>query len=82
MAQTVNLKGNPVALCGPALKVGDPAPVAYVVTKDLQEIAIGGQKDKVQVIGQRIGTYHYENIMHKGQDGTKGPKGLKPVAKV
>ncbi len=50
MAQTVNLKGNPVALCGPTLNVGDPAPVAYVVTKDLQEIAIGGPSDKVQVI--------------------------------
>ncbi|MEN3028662.1 MAG: thiol peroxidase [Aquificaceae bacterium] len=50
MAQTVNLKGNPVTLSGPSLKVGDPAPVAYVVTKDLQEVAVGGASDKVQVI--------------------------------
>ncbi|MCS6999228.1 MAG: thiol peroxidase [Aquificaceae bacterium] len=50
MAQTVNLKGNPVTLCGPSLKVGDPAPVAYVVTKDLQEMAVGGISDKVQII--------------------------------
>lgn len=50
MAQMVNLKGNPVALCGPSLAVGDPAPVVHVVTKDLQEIAVGGPSDKVQVI--------------------------------
>ncbi|WP_461831751.1 thiol peroxidase [Aquifex sp.] len=50
MAQTVNLKGNPVTLVGPALSVGDNAPQAIVVTKDLEEKAIGGKKDKVQVI--------------------------------
>ncbi len=50
MAQTVNLKGNPVTLVGPALSVGDNAPEAIVVTKDLEEKAIGGKKDKVQVI--------------------------------
>ncbi|MFN3568194.1 MAG: thiol peroxidase [Caldimicrobium sp.] len=50
MAQSVNLKGNPVALCGPILNVGDEAPVAYVVTKDLQEIPIGSMDEKVQVI--------------------------------
>lgn len=50
MAQTVNLKGNPVTLSGPSLQVGDAAPVAYVVTKDLQEVKVGGPSDKVQVI--------------------------------
>ena len=50
MAQTVNLKGNPVALCGPTLEVGQKAPEAVVVTKDLQEKVIGGAKDVVQVI--------------------------------
>jgi len=50
MAQTVNLKGNPVALCGPTLQVGQKAPEAVVVTKDLQEKAVGGAKGVVQVI--------------------------------
>jgi thiol peroxidase len=50
MAKTVTLKGNPVTLAGPELKVGDNAPVAYVVTKNLSEKAIGGKKDKVQLI--------------------------------
>ncbi|GAB6065408.1 thiol peroxidase [Aquifex pyrophilus] len=50
MAQTVNLKGNPVTLVGPTLNVGDRAPEAIVVTKDLEEKAIGGKKDQVQVI--------------------------------
>ena len=50
MAQTVNLKGNPVSLIGPALSVGDMAPEAVVVTKDLQEKRIGGAKGVVQVI--------------------------------
>ncbi|HID65470.1 MAG TPA: thiol peroxidase [Aquificaceae bacterium] len=50
MAQTVTLKGNTVSLVGPTLKVGDKAPEAIVVTKDLQEKAIGGTKGKVQVI--------------------------------
>jgi len=50
MAKTVTLKGNPVTLAGPELKVGDNAPVAYVVTKDLAEKEIGGKKDKVQLI--------------------------------
>jgi thiol peroxidase len=50
MAQTVNLKGNPVVLAGPVLNEGDKAPVAYVVTKDLAEKEIGGKKDKPQLI--------------------------------
>ncbi len=50
MAETVTLKGNPVTLAGPTLNVGDEAPVAYVVTKDLSEKAIGGKKDKPQLI--------------------------------
>ncbi|AAC06736.1 thiol peroxidase [Aquifex aeolicus] len=50
MARTVNLKGNPVTLVGPELKVGDRAPEAVVVTKDLQEKIVGGAKDVVQVI--------------------------------
>ncbi|RUM32513.1 MAG: thiol peroxidase [Aquifex sp.] len=50
MAQTVTLKGNTVSLVGPVLNVGDRAPEAIVVTKDLQEKAIGGAKGTVQVI--------------------------------
>ena len=50
MAQTVNLKGNPVTLSGPTLSVGDRAPEAVVVTKDLQEKVVGGAKGVVQVI--------------------------------
>ncbi|SHK39165.1 thiol peroxidase [Thermocrinis minervae] len=50
MAEQVTLKGNPVTLCGPSLKEGDDAPVAVVVTKDLQEKAVGGAKGVVQVI--------------------------------
>ncbi|WP_457681281.1 thiol peroxidase [Thermovibrio sp.] len=50
MAEVVNLKGNPVSLVGPSLKVGDKAPVACVVKSDLSEKEVGGKKDKVQVI--------------------------------
>ena len=50
MAHTVTLKGNVVTLAGPTLNVGDDAPVAYVVTKDLSEKAVGGKKDKPQLI--------------------------------
>lgn len=50
MAQTVNLKGSPVTLIGSLPNVGDRAPEAIVVTKDLQEKTIGGAKGVVQVI--------------------------------
>ena len=50
MAETVTLKGNTVALVGPSLNVGDPAPEATVVTKDLEEKRIGGAKGIVQLI--------------------------------
>ncbi len=50
MATTVNLKGNPVALVGPELNVGDRAPEAVVVASDLSEITIGGAKGKPQII--------------------------------
>jgi len=50
MAKSVTLKGNTVSLVGPVLNVGDKAPEALVVTKDLQEKAIGGVKGTVQVI--------------------------------
>ncbi|NPA34480.1 MAG: thiol peroxidase [Chlorobi bacterium] len=47
----VKFKGQPVAVGnGTELKVGDEAPVAKVVTTDLEEIEVGGGKDKVQVL--------------------------------
>ncbi len=50
MATTVNLKGNPVALVGPELNVGDKAPEVIVVASDLSEITVGGAKGKPQLI--------------------------------
>lgn len=50
MATTVNLKGNPVALVGPEINVGDKAPEAVVVASDLSEKTVGGAKGKYQVI--------------------------------
>jgi thiol peroxidase len=50
MAVTVNLKGNPVALVGPELNVGDQAPEAVVVASDLSEVRVGGAKGKTQII--------------------------------
>ena len=49
MSQT-NLKGNPVALSGNEVNVGDKAPQVVVVGKDLGEISVGGATGKKQVI--------------------------------
>ncbi len=47
----VTLKGQPVAVGGDRLvQVGDPAPRVVVVTKDLQERAVGGATGKLQVL--------------------------------
>jgi len=43
MAST-KLKGNPVALLGADINVGDKAPVVTLVAKDLSEIKVGGRK--------------------------------------
>ena len=45
----VKLKGSPVDLRGPALKVGDKAPVAEVVDNALQPVKIGGAGDRVRI---------------------------------
>ena len=45
----VKLKGNPVDLRGPQLKVGDKAPVAEVVDNGLQPVKVGGPSDKVRI---------------------------------
>jgi len=49
MAKT-KLKGNDVNLSGNDVQAGDNAPEVKVVGKDLGEIAVGGAKDKVQLI--------------------------------
>ena len=49
MAST-KLKGNPVALSGADINVGDKAPVVTLVAKDLSEIKVGGASDKTQII--------------------------------
>ncbi len=50
MSETVSLKGTPVSLNGPALNVGDDAPEAIVLTKDLKEKKVGGKKEKNQLL--------------------------------
>ena len=47
---TTKLKGNVVKLAGKEIKVGDSAPTVKVVSKDLNEIKVGGKSDAVQVI--------------------------------
>ena len=47
---STKLKGNPVALAGNEIKVGDKAPIVKVVAKDLSELTIGGPSDKTQII--------------------------------
>ena len=45
----VKLKGSPVDLRGPAIKVGDKAPVAEVVDNALQPVKVGGPGDRVRI---------------------------------
>jgi thiol peroxidase len=47
---TTNLKGNLVNLIGNEVNVGDTAPIVNVVSNDLSDIEIGGQKGKAQII--------------------------------
>ncbi len=48
---TVTLKGNECNLTGNELNVGDKAPKVVVVkSDDLSEVAVGGAKDKAQLI--------------------------------
>jgi len=50
LARDVTFHGLDVTLNSNGLKIGDDAPVFYTTTINLEEMAIGGQKDKVQVI--------------------------------
>lgn len=43
------LKGNPVDLRGPALRVGDKAPVVELVDASLAPVRVGGPSDKVRI---------------------------------
>jgi len=46
----VKLKGNPVDLNGPALKVGDKAPVVEVIDNALAPVKVGGAGDAVRIL--------------------------------
>jgi thiol peroxidase len=46
----VTMKGNPLTLIGPALKVGDRAPDAKLVANDLSEVALSSYKGKVVIL--------------------------------
>jgi thiol peroxidase len=45
----VTLKGNPVDLKGPVLRVGDPAPVVELVDNGLAAVKVGGPSDHVRI---------------------------------
>lgn len=49
-ARTVTFHGIEASLNSNGLKVGADAPIFYTTTVDLEEMAIGGKKDRVQVI--------------------------------
>lgn len=46
----ITFKGNPMTVCGPALKVGDPAPDFQVVDNGLQPVTRESAAGKVQLI--------------------------------
>ncbi len=50
MSETVHLKGAVISLAGPELRVGDRAPEAAVVMKDLKEKYAGGIKSRRQLL--------------------------------
>ena len=49
-ATSVTFKGEEVTLNNDGLQIGMDAPVFAAVNKDFREVAVGGKKDKVQVI--------------------------------
>lgn len=49
-SSTVAFKGEEVTLNSKGLKVGEDAPVFYTVDKNFQEITVGGESEKIQVI--------------------------------
>ncbi|MCX6076359.1 MAG: thiol peroxidase [Campylobacterales bacterium] len=48
--QTTMFKGTAVNLAGNAVNVGDKAPVVSAIGIDLNDVEIGGAKDKIQLI--------------------------------
>lgn len=46
----VTFKGNPLTLVGPALKLGQAAPEAKVLSNDLAEVALSSYKGKVLIL--------------------------------
>jgi thiol peroxidase len=48
--QSTKLHGTKVTLVGDAIGVGDAAPVVIAVGTDLNDVEIGGAKDKIQLI--------------------------------
>jgi len=48
--QTTMFKGTPVKLVGNEMKVGDKAPLVTAIGTDLNDVEIGGAKDKIQLI--------------------------------
>lgn len=50
LAQTVTFKGEEVTLNSNGLKVGDNAPIFHTVDKNFQEVVVGGESDKIQII--------------------------------
>jgi len=46
----VTLKGNPVTLLGPEIKVGQPAPDVQLVANDLSDVQLSSFKGKVCVV--------------------------------
>lgn len=48
--QSTKFKGTKVTLVGDAIGVGDTAPVVIAVGTDLEDVEIGGAKDKIQLI--------------------------------
>lgn len=50
LARDVTFNDVPVTLNSNGLKIGDKAPVFNAVNVDMEEVVVGGKKDKVQVI--------------------------------
>lgn len=48
--QTTMFKGSTVNLEGDALNVGDKAPVVHAIGTDLNDVEIGGAKDRIQLL--------------------------------
>ncbi len=49
MARTVTLKGNPMAVAGPELKVGDRAPDFHVVDYNLKPVSLADTGNNVRI---------------------------------